>query len=146
MRTRIFVTLAIFAIGFTPADWGTVYPASGNGPSQRLESYVGKYPSELLKGVPSLKQRLKTLLGANYSSFMQRLQTEVPIEKDQGTLIGRGCQAHSCGEEEAVFAIDLPNGKLHCAILSQRYGGKFKVFSEDKAHIPPALTRAMQRP
>jgi len=112
---------------------------------QRLESYVGKYPSDLLRGVPSLKTRLRTLLGRNYALFMERLQTEMPIENDAGALVARGCMAHSCGVEEAVMVINLANGKLHCAILSDKFGGKFKVFSEDSAHIPGALTRAIKR-
>ncbi len=112
---------------------------------QRLEAYVGKYPSDLLRGVPSLKTRLRTLLGRNYALFMERLQTEIPIENDAGALVARGCMAHSCGVEEAVMVINLADRKLHCAILSEKFGGKFKVFSEDSAHIPGALTRAIKR-
>ena len=111
---------------------------------QNLAAYVGKYPSDLLKGVPSLKRRLRVLLGANYSIFMERLQTEMPIENVDGVLVARGCMAHSCGEEEAVLVINLADGKLHCAILSEKFGGKFKVFSEDKAHIPGALDRVIK--
>jgi hypothetical protein len=115
-------------------------------PEQRWDSYVGKYPSDLLKGVPSLKPRLRTLLGANYSMFMERLQVERPIEKVEGALVGRGCMAHSCGVEEAIMAINLADGKLHCAILSDKFGGKFKVFSEDSDHVPAGLTKAMEQP
>jgi hypothetical protein len=43
------------------------------------------------------------------------------------------------------MVINLADGKLHCAILSDKFGGKFKVFSEDSAHIPGALTRAIRR-
>ena len=111
---------------------------------QNLGSYVGKYPTELFNGVPSLKRRLRVLLGADYGLFFERLQTEVPIENVDGALVARGCMAHSCGEEEAVLVINLSDGKLHCAILSAKFGGKFKVFSEDKAHIPGALDRAMK--
>ena len=130
---------------------GTLSATPGTSPSaayepQRLESYVGKYPSDLLRGVPSIKRRLRTLLAANYSFFMNRLQTEMPIESDEGALVVRGCMAHSCGVEEAVMVINVADGKLHCAILSAKFGGKFRVFSEDKAHIPAALTRAMHQP
>ncbi len=113
--------------------------------SQRLQSYVGKYPSDLFKAEPAIKKRLKSLLGTNYSFFMNRMETEMPIENDQGALVVRGCMAHNCGIEEAVMVINLADGKLHCAIKSSKFGGKFKVFSEDKAHTPPALNRAMQQ-
>ena len=114
--------------------------------AQGLESFVGKYPSELLKAEPAIRRRLKTLLGANYAFFMERMQTEMPIERDEGALVARGCMAHSCGIEESVMVIRLDDRKIHCAILSARYGGKFRVFSEDKAHIPAALNRAMKQP
>jgi hypothetical protein len=57
-------------------------------------------------------------------------------------LVARGCMAHSCGEEEALLVINLADGKLHCAILSEKFGRKFKVFSEDKEHIPEVFNRA----
>ena len=113
--------------------------------TQKLENYVGKYPSELFKAVPSLTRRLRTLLGQNYAFFMNRIQTEVPIEKDEGALVVRGCMAHQCTVEEAVLVINLADGKLHCAILSDKYGKKYRIFSEDKAHIPAALKRATQQ-
>jgi hypothetical protein len=146
MRRLTIVLSLVLAAGLSVQAVHSTGTFSAASEQQRLESYVGKYPSGLFKGVPSLKQRLRTLLGANYNFFMQRLQTEMPIEKDQGALVGRGCMAHSCGSEETVFVINLADGKIHCAILSQKYGGKFRTFSEDKNHIPAALTRAIRQP
>ena len=142
MRKLFVSTIAVFMMSAAITSVTATTP--GVNP-QRLESYVGKYPSDLLRGVPSLKTRLRTLLGRNYALFMERLQTEMPIENDAGALVARGCMAHSCGVEEAVLVINLAGGKLHCAILSDKFGGKFKVFSEDSAHIPGALTRAIKR-
>src|SRR5713101_5470133 len=130
--------IAIFMMSSVIASVTATTPGVRPEP-QRLESYVGKYPSDLLRGVPSLKTRLRTLLGRNYALFMERQQTEMPIENDAGALVARGCMAHSCGVEEAVMVINLADGKLHCAILSDTFGGKFKVLSEDSAHIPGAL-------
>lgn len=111
---------------------------------QDLTRYVDKYPSDLFRGVPTLKTRLRVLLGANYKSFFDRLQTEMPIERDGNAIVARGCMAHSCGVEEAILVINLDDGKLHGAIRSSRYGGRFRTFSENKASIPTALNRAMQ--
>ena len=113
--------------------------------SEGLEKYVGKYPSELFRSEPWVKTRLRALLAARYSSFMDRIQTEMPIENIEGSLVARGCMAHSCGSEEAVLVINLSDGKLHCAILSDSYGGRFKIFSEDPDHIPRALRAALQQ-
>ncbi len=113
--------------------------------SQRLESYAGKYPSDFLKAQPSYKRRLRNLLGGNYSAFMTRLQTEMPMEIVEGCLVGTGCMAHSCGSEEAIMVINLSDGKLCCAIRSTaKYNGGYRVFSEDKQHIPHALYRTME--
>ena len=110
-----------------------------------LSSYVGKYPSDLLRGEANLKTRLRELLGANYTSFTGRLQTEMPIERDGDVLIARGCMAHQCTIEESILAINLSDGELYVAIKSLRYGGGFKIFAEDKTRVPDALRRAMQR-
>ena len=112
--------------------------------STGLASYVGKYPSDLFRGVPSLKARLRKLLGTRYQFFFDRLQTEMPIERDGDVLIARGCMAHQCTIEEAILAVDLGSGKPYVAIKSTRYGGGFKIFAEDKSRIPGALTRAMR--
>jgi hypothetical protein len=119
--------------------------SSSDASTADLARYVGKYPSALFKGEPSLRARLHELLGANYSSFISRLQTEMPIERDGDVMIARGCMAHQCTIEEAILAIDLRNGKPYVAIKSTRYGGGFKIFAEDKNRVPEALTRAMRK-
>jgi len=117
-------------------------PANDN---QRLSRYVGRYPSELFRGVPSLKARLRKLLGANYQFFFNRLQTEMPIENDGGVLIVQGCMAHQCTIEVAILAIDLANDKLHVAIKSTEFRNVYKLWSEPGASVPAALRRAMQQ-
>jgi hypothetical protein len=117
-----------------------VSEGAGNG-NQDLSRYAGKYPSELFRQEPGLKTHLRTLLGANYRSFFDRLQTEMPIENDGGVLIVRGCMAHQCTIEEAILAIDLGNDTLHCAI---KFNSRFRTFSE-RGSIPAALRRAMQQ-
>jgi hypothetical protein len=116
--------------------------SGGNDGSQNLARYAGKYPSDLLRGVPSLRTRLRALLAANYRPFFDRLQTEMPIEKDGDALIVRGCMAHSCGIDEAILAINLDDGSLHCAIRSN---STFRTFSEKRARMPEALNRAMRQ-
>lgn len=109
--------------------------------NQDLSRYAGKYPSELFRREPGLKTRLRTLLGTNYKSFFDRLQTEMPIENDGAVLIVRGCMAHQCTIEEAILAIDLGNDTLHCAI---KFNSRFRTWSE-RGSAPAALRRAMSQ-
>ncbi len=109
-----------------------------------LARYAGKYPSELFRREAGLKTRLRRLLGTNYQLFFDRLHTEVPIANDGGVLIVRGCMAHMCTIEESILAIDLSADKLHVAIMSADFRGRFKTWSEGGTAIPAALRRAMQ--
>src|SRR5437763_486008 len=91
--------------------------------SSNLERYVGKYPNELFRDVPSVKTRLRQLLGTNYKAFTDRMQVETPIEKDGDTIVMRGCMAHSCTIEEAILVIDLNDGRPYVAL---RFNSKFR--------------------
>lgn len=114
-----------------------------NPDSSDLERYAGKYPSELFRGVPAIKTRLRQLLGVNYKAFTDRMQVEVPFEKDGDVLITRGCMAHSCTIEEALLAIDLDHGKLYVAL---KFNGKIsRTFPANRSELPEALKRAMER-
>jgi hypothetical protein len=106
-----------------------------------LEKYVGKYPSELFFKVPAIENRLRALLGADYNKFFDRMQVEVPIEKDGDVIIMRGCKAHECGIEEAISAIDLNDGQPYVAL---RFGDHFKTYPADRSRLPEALKRAME--
>lgn len=119
-----------------------VSEGGGSGSGGNLTRYVGQYPSAMFRGVPSLKTRLRTLLGANYRAFFDRLQTEMPIENDRGALVIRGCMAHSCGLEEAIMVVNPDDGTLHCAI---RFNSRWRTYSENRATTPGALNRAMQQ-
>jgi hypothetical protein len=118
-----------------------VVSEGSSGGNRDLSRYAGKYPSEMFRKEPGLKTRLRALLGANYKSFFDRLQTEMPIENDGGVLIVRGCMAHQCTIEEAILAIDLGNDTLHCAI---KFNSRFRTWGE-RGSVPAALRRAMSQ-
>jgi hypothetical protein len=101
--------------------------------------YVGKYPSEMFKKEPALKTKLRILLGTSYKAFFDRLQTEVPVEKDGDAIVARGCAAHECTVEEAILVIQ--NETPYVAL---RINGEFsKTFPADRSKLPEALKRAM---
>jgi hypothetical protein len=120
---------------------GSCVQAAPGADGERFKKYAGKYPSALLKAEPGVKRRLQSILGASYSFFKERMQVEVPFENIQGILVGKGCQAHGCGSEDAALFIDLSDGKLHCAIRSGTYSDKVKTFTEDRAHFPSAALK-----
>jgi hypothetical protein len=109
-----------------------------------LARYAGKYPSEMFRREPGLKTRIRALLGTNYKLFFDRLQTEMLIENDGGVLIIHGCMAHECTIEESILALDLGADKIHIAIKSADFRGRFKTWSEGGGSVPDALRRAMQ--
>jgi hypothetical protein len=104
-----------------------------------LQQYADKDLSVLLKEVPEIGVRLKSLLGANYKLFMNNLTVSADLVNKQGFLVMHGLAAHMGGIEEAVFLISLSDQKLHCAILSRRFGDKYKIFSEDSGSVPISL-------
>jgi hypothetical protein len=95
----------------------------------------------MFKKEPALKTKLRTLLGASYKAFFDRMQTQVPIEKDGDAIVARGCAAHECTVEEAILVIQ--NGTLYVAL---RMESKFsKTFPADRSKLPEALKRAMEQ-
>lgn len=103
--------------------------------------YVGKYPSELFKKEPALKTKLRTLLGASYKEFFERMETQTPIERDGDAIVMRGCAAHECTVEEAILVIQ--NGTPYVALkMNSRIS---KTFPADRSKLPAALKRAMEQ-
>ena len=120
-----------------------ILPPGQLSPDQsRLETYIGKYPSELFRNLPVVTRRLRDLLGSNYQAFADRMQVETPIEKDEDTIVMRGCMAHLCTIEEAILVIDLNDATPYVAL---KFTGKFKTFAADRARIPDSLKRAMSQ-
>jgi hypothetical protein len=101
-----------------------------------LTKYVGKYPDDLMK-VASVKNRLKTLLGKNYSKFYSYINVQSPMSKSGDFIFGSGCLPHSCTISEAAFAIDVKNKRVHAVIYSQNV--KPKYFNEDNSETPQVI-------
>ena len=115
--------------------------APTRGASTDYFKYVGKYPSELFKKEPALKTKLRTLLGASYKAFFERMETQTPIERDGDAIMMRGCAAHECTVEEAILVIQ--NGTPYVAL---KMDSKIsKTFPADRSKLPGALKRAMEQ-
>jgi hypothetical protein len=133
----VFATALICAV----PGAATTRHVSARNTATDYSQYVGKYPSDMFKKEPTLKTKLRTLLGTSYQAFFDRMQTQVPIEKDGEAIVARGCAAHECTVEEAILVIQ--NGTLYVAL---RMESKFsKTFPADRSKLPEALKRAMEQ-
>lgn len=121
-----------------------VFEGTSASEGRSLARYAGRYPSELFRSEPDLKQRLRKLLESNYEIFFNRLQTEMPIENRDGVLIVQGCMAHQCTIEVAILAIEVNSDRLHVAIKARQFRNTFKLWNEGGSSVPDALRRAMQ--
>jgi hypothetical protein len=109
-----------------------------------LANYAGKYPFDLLRARPQLKQRLRRLLAKDYQFFMAAMTAQEPIEREGELLVLNGCFPHRCGSHASIMLISLNNGTLHCAIVSEKYREHYIVFTEDRANLPPLLMERIQ--
>ena len=101
-----------------------------------LAKYVDEYPDTLMK-VPSVKNRLKTLLGRSYSDFELSIATQGPMTQKGDFLFASGCMPHVCTINEAAFVIDMRNKRIHAAIYEKGVAPRF--FNEDQAPTPKVL-------
>lgn len=136
-----FIGLLVTALTCAVLGAATTHQVSARNSTADYSQYVGKYPSDLFKKEPALKTKLRTLLGTSYQAFFDRMQTQMPIEKDGEAIVARGCAAHECTVEEAILVIQ--NGTLYVAL---KMNSKFsKTFPADRSKLPEALKRAMDQ-
>ncbi len=109
-----------------------------------LAKYEGKYPFDLMRARPLLKQRLRRLLGKEYQFFITAMTAQEPIERQGEMLVLNGCFPHQCGAHASIMLISLVNGALHCAIVSQDYKESYRIFTEDRGNLPSLLMERIQ--
>ncbi|QNP48158.1 hypothetical protein [Diaphorobacter aerolatus] len=102
-----------------------------------LQPFLGKYPQDgtnfLKEGI--LAQRLKKLLGAQYDTLMNNLETVGPLKKEGGRWSVVGNRQHAGGKEAAAVVIDPGRNGLRVWLLS---GGKESVFTDlGEEHVIP---------
>lgn len=101
-----------------------------------MAKYIDEYPVKLMK-VPSVKARLKTLLGKKYSTFDLYIAVQAPTKQVGDFLIASGCLPHACTISQSAFAIDLKNKRIHAVIYEKDKLPKY--YNEDKAATPQVL-------
>jgi hypothetical protein len=74
----------------------------------------GKYPYEVkLLENAELKDRLKKLLGKDFSAMKAYFDVQAPIEIIDGILMTTGCEAHNCGSNQYLLFVDLKNDNIN---------------------------------
>ena len=131
---RVSIAVMLLLVGATMAA-GQNAPKRPALPAD-LEKYVGEYPADLMK-VGSVKSRLRTLLGKSYPDFVVSIDVQGAMTREGNFLLASGCMPHACTINEAAFAIDLKNRRLHAVIYEKDSPAKF--FNEDKVSTPEVL-------
>ncbi|PYS86132.1 MAG: hypothetical protein DMF62_16895 [Acidobacteria bacterium] len=133
IRKSLLVTglVIVSAVSFAaqPSRRSPALPAN-------LSKYIDEYPVKLMK-VPAVKARLKTLLGKRYGDFDISIAVQSPMTKVGDFLLASGCMPHVCTINEAAFAIDLVNKRLHAVIYEKENPPLY--FNEDKKPTPQVL-------
>lgn len=101
-----------------------------------IAAAVGQDSDSLLES-PSIKARIKTLLGNKYESFLESFETLNPVTKEGNYLFSSGCLIHACTHLESAVALDLVDETVHAAIFRQ--GEKIRYFNEGGRATPRVI-------
>jgi len=77
-----------------------------------LRAWVGKYPSDKVKGVallqvPQLATKLQATFGPVGLQDMRAMGVAGPIIEQKGWLVAGSCMAHDCANQQWVLAVNL---------------------------------------
>ncbi|MBM3114758.1 hypothetical protein [Jeongeupia naejangsanensis] len=117
----------------------------GAGDWRSLEQHVGKYPRDigLYTDVSPIAPELKRLLGARFETFKAWMETQGPLQQEQGVLYTTGNKPHAAGDGSAYLLIDPANRKLEVGMMSK---GKLVVYASagDAIHKPKDVETVVQ--
>ncbi len=115
-------------------------PEEKDAPSlAQLRLHLGQYPRDTgLWGHQLLAQRLHTLLGGKYQTFLENMRVQGPLTEENGLLYVTGNKPHQGGVDMAAFLADPVNDKLQIWICTN---GVQEVFSEAEPPLadPPSV-------
>jgi len=94
-----------------------------------LANYNEKYPNEVnLLNNPTIKERLKNLIGNRFSFLEETWAVESPIKVVNNTFIASGCQAHNCSATNFIIVVNLESNIMYVGIREEEV---IKTYSED---------------
>ncbi|WP_455554572.1 hypothetical protein [Comamonas sp.] len=100
----------------------TATPTTDASPLGALRQYVGTYPSDsnmsfLEQGV--LAERLKHMLGKNYSTLLGNMRTVGPLTEEDGLWFITGNRPHEGGKEAAAVVVDATKNAVRVWMLHE---------------------------
>lgn len=108
-----------------------------------LKKFAGSYPSDVnLLEQPEIKERLKTILGAEYDNFRKYWQTETPIELEEHVLSTTGCEQHNCAANQYVLQIDLTHNNINVYHFGEN--GIQSYLEKGIISLPPEMAKEFQ--
>jgi hypothetical protein len=94
---------------------------------QRLLAYINTYESTKFIADPKIKPQLERLLGQELNHLKNNINVRWPIGVISGILFVSGSAPHLGGEENGFVGIDLNDGAVYAALLTE---GKIKVYGK----------------
>ena len=99
-----------------------------------LAKYNDKYPYDVnLLDNPTIKRRLKSLIGSRYNFFKDTWAVETPIKVENNTFIASACQAHNCTSTNFIIVVDLVSNIMYVGIREE---DSIKTYSENGGSSP----------
>jgi hypothetical protein len=132
-RTASLLLVILVSCFYTLAQTAkTTRPALPSG----IAAAAGQDSDSLLKN-PSIKARLKKLLGNKYGSFTESFETLNPVTREGQYLFSSGCLIHACTHLESAIAVNLTNNTIHVAVF--RRNEKTGYFNEGGKATPKLI-------
>ena len=146
MLTRSLFLLSTFLIFGTSVAFAQAKTQRPPLPRTVVNFDENKYPYPMyLLDVPSVKKRVRALLGKNYSSFTEAIDTQEPLEKRGSLIVGSGCAKGLCTVIEAIVIVDVANNSITIGMFDSSGKQRFRYFSETPDAKPVAAMRQWEK-
>lgn len=120
------------------SDLGRLAPSG-----KSAKEIVGKTVSEIkLWENRSVDQRLKRLMGAEYSTMRKSWNVETPIKKFGDFLMMTGCGKNNCAENQYVIFMDMGAGTINVIHIGK---GTTKERKDDVMDLPPPFVEELAK-
>ena len=106
---------------------------------QRVEAVEGQYSGVVVEN-DAIFSSFPDVLRRDKAIFAERLEVQIPVTLEANFWFGSGCKAHSCGREEAAWAIDRDIAKGYAVILTSGVAGPaFSIYGGEPDELPAPL-------
>jgi hypothetical protein len=125
--------LSIFLLFISCNGSTNTQPKNDNSNSDNLDylkELNGSYTGSLWNlDNPTFLQRLKKLLGGNYSTLEEIQAVETPIKITNNKLVAKRCESHNCSATNFIIIVDFTKNEIYVGIRKDNY---VKTYSENE--------------